>query len=300
MSKETTQTGPTSSAGRERCSQNATTHGGTSEKLIVPGERREDFEALLNDLLDEFSPATAHARGMVEDAAMARWFLWRKQRAYNAIETAIYTAEPDEAQWSAEAHQKLALGDRYKTAAERALKRALNNVQVLRKNEQDDRRLELQEQKHDILERREARLAKKEEVQAELATAKASECLRALDTKSWKTACNGFDRPTLIQKINVAVRQGVTVTTMSPSNAELLRELDRELYPPEQVCRQFDFPSGMPPEYHGFTDNEEYRRERNHTMDQQLSTDIWREIVEEEQELGTGHAVPGRDLDELP
>ena len=286
MSNETTQTGPTLFAGRERCSQNAATHGGTSEKLIVAGERREDFEALLNDLLDEFSPATAHARGMVEDAAMARWFLWRKLRAYNVIETALYAVEPDEANWSAEAHQKLALADRYKTAAERALKRAFNNVQVLRKNGQEDRR--------------ESRLGKKEEIEAQLAIAKASDSLRALDAKNWKTACNGFDRPTLLQKINVAVRQGVTVTTMSPSNAELIRELDRELYPPEQVCRQFDFPNGMPAEYYPFTANEEYRREKDHTIDQQLSIDIWREIAEEEQELGTGHAVPGRYLNELP
>jgi hypothetical protein len=286
MSNETTQTGPTSSAGKERCSQNATTHGGTSEKLIVAGERREDFEALLNDLLDEFSPATAHARGMVEDAAMARWYLWRKQRAYNAIETALYAAEPDEAKWSAEAHQKVVLADRYKTAAERALKRAFNNIQVLRKNGQEDRR--------------EARFGKKEELQAQLAAAEAADSLRALETKNWKTACNGFDRPTLIQKITVAVRYGATETIMSPSNAELMWELDRELYPPEQVCRQFHFPNGIPPEYYSFTDNDEYRREKGHTIDQQLSIDIWREIAEEEQELGTGHAVPGRDLDELP
>jgi len=285
MSKETAQTGPTSSAGKERCSQNATTHGGTSEKLIVVGERREDFEALLQDLLDEFSPATAHARGLVEDAALARWFLWRKLRAYNAIETALYAAEPDEATWSAEAHQKLALADRYKTAAERALKRALNNVQVLRKNGHDDRR--------------EARLGKKEELQAQLAIAQASDSLRALETRNWKMACNGFDCPTLLQKITVMVRKGVTTTIISPSNAQLIWELDRELYPTEKVCRQFDFPNGIPSEYYSFTAIEEYRREKDHTMDQQLSVDVWRAIAREEQELGTGHAIPGPGLHEL-
>jgi hypothetical protein len=285
MSKETMQTGPTSSAGKERCSQNATTHGGTSEKLIVAGERREDFEALLQDLLDEFSPATAHARGLVEDAAMARWFLWRKLRAYNAIETALYAAEPDEATWSAEGHQKLALADRYKTAAERALKRALNNIQVLRKNGQDDRR--------------EARLGRKEELQAQLAIAQASDSLRALETRNWKMACNGFDRPTLLQKITVMARKGVTTTIISPSNAQLIWELDRELYPTEKVCRQFDFPNGIPPEYYSFTASEEYRCEKDHTMDQQLSVEVWRAIAREEQELGTGHAIPGPGLHEL-
>jgi hypothetical protein len=300
MSKDTAKPGPTTLAGKERCSGNAITHGGTSEKLIIAGERREDFEALLNDMLEEFSPTTAHARGMAEDAALARWYVWRKQRAYNTIETALYAAEPDEAKWSEETHHRLALADRYKTAAERALKRALNNVQVLRKNVHDDRRLELQVQKHNILECREARLSKKQEVQAQLAVATASDALRALDTRNWKIACNGFDRPTLLQEITVTARNGVTATSMSPSNAELARELDRELYPAEQICRQFHFPDGIPPEYYSFTDNEEYRREKDHTIDQMLSCDIWCEIADEEEELGTGHAVLGRGMEVTP
>jgi hypothetical protein len=180
MQKLHYQTGPVTVAGKEISSRNATTHGGTSEKLIVAGERREDFDALLNDLLAEFSPATARARTLVEDTALARWFLWRKQRAYNAVESAIYEAVSDAAKWPPETHHRLALAERYRTAAERALKRALTNLDSLRKESlrEDDRReramrweaahqlncrrLELQEKRHEIAVKREARLARAE------------------------------------------------------------------------------------------------------------------------------------------
>jgi hypothetical protein len=48
--------------GQEISSRNATTHGGTSERLIVAGERQEDFDALLHNLLEEYSPETPDAR----------------------------------------------------------------------------------------------------------------------------------------------------------------------------------------------------------------------------------------------
>jgi hypothetical protein len=128
MAKLHPQTGPVTVEGKQISSHNAATYGGTSEKLIVAGERREDFDALLNDLLDEYSPATPQACHLIEDAALARWFLWRKQRAFNSVEAALYAAQPAPELWSAESYHQLALIDRYKTAAERALKRALQNL----------------------------------------------------------------------------------------------------------------------------------------------------------------------------
>jgi hypothetical protein len=180
MQKLHYQTGPVTVAGKEISSRNATTHGGTSEKLIVAGERREDFDALLEELLAEFAPATVHACGLVEDAAIARWLLWRKQRAYHAVESAIYEAEPDAAKWPLETHHRLALAERYRTASERALKRALTNLDSLRKESQREsdrrdrtmrweavhqlncRRLELQEKRLEIAVKREARLGRTE------------------------------------------------------------------------------------------------------------------------------------------
>ena len=78
------QTGPTSPAGKSHSSDNATTHGGTSQKLIVAGERQEDFTNLLSGLLAEFNPETPSARALVEDFAHAQWFVWRRIRAQNS------------------------------------------------------------------------------------------------------------------------------------------------------------------------------------------------------------------------
>jgi hypothetical protein len=262
------QTGPVTDTGKEISSRNALTHGGTSEKLIVPGERQEDFDALLNNLLEEYSPGTPDARNLVEDAALARWFLWRRQRAFNSVESALYAEQADPAAWSPEAFHKLALLDRYKTAAERSLKRVLQNLNGLQR-------------------------AKKQQVQSKLAIARATADLEQHDREQWQKACQGFDRPTLVQKIFVRVRRGETVTTYSPSNAELFRELERTVYPPEQAYRYFEFPNGIPPEYHSFTDREDYRNEKGHTIEQTGPIAAWIATATEEQKLATGHAVPG-------
>jgi hypothetical protein len=147
-----------SPSGRERSSSNATLHGGTSAKLIVPGEDPAAFEALLNGLLDDYRPDTLQSRLFVEQAAIAHWFLWRRDRAYSAIETAVYESEPDESKWTTEHFKKLALADRYKTQAERALKRALNNIEAWQKTSQHaanrERRNAQWQAEHAIRERR--------------------------------------------------------------------------------------------------------------------------------------------------
>jgi hypothetical protein len=238
MSKLHPQTGPVTVEGKQIASRNATTHGGTSEQLIVPGERREDFDALLNDLLDEHSPATPQARHLVEDVALARWLLWRKRRAANAVEANLYKAQPAPELWAAETYHQLALLDRYQTAAERSLQRALRNLQA-----------------HN----REVRRAPKEAAQAELAAVRAADLREDREESQWNAAYNGYDRPTP--------------------------------YPAEQVCRKYYFPQGIPSEYHSFTSREDYRREKHHTIEQTLAPADWRELVQAEQALGTGHAL---------
>ena len=88
-------------------------------------------------------------------------------------------------------------------------------------------------------------------------------------------------------------RNGETVTTYSPSNAELFRELKRTVYPPEQAYRYFEFPNGIPPEYYSFTEREDYRSEKGHTIEQIGPVAAWIADATKEQELGTGHPVPG-------
>jgi hypothetical protein len=281
MEKLHPQTGPVTAEGKQISSRNATTHGGTSEKLVVAGERRQDFDTLLNDLLEEYAPATAQLRLLVEDAALARWFVWRKQRVYNAAEAALYAAQPAQELWTAEAYHQLALVDRYKTAAERALKRSLQNLDA-------SRRLELREERHAVS-------YKRDEAKTRLAVAQVEDALEQREQVQWRAACNGFDCPTLVQNITVRVTRDGTLTDMRPSNDTMLRQLDRQSpFPPEDVYRKFVFPQGMPAEYYSFTDREDYRQEKGHIIEQSFSPGDWREIARREEELGTGHAVTRR------
>ena len=209
---------------------------------------------MLNDLLEEHSPETPEARNLVEDAALGRWFLWRRQRAYNSVETALYAAQPAPEQWSPDAYHKLALLDRYKTAAERSLQRVLQNIASLHR-------------------------AKKQEAQSKLAVARATVALDELEREQWKAACHRFDRPTVVQKILVSSKDGAAVTQISPSNAALLHETERAVHPPEQVCRYFDFVDGVPPEYHAFTGPEHHRGEKRYIVEHLIPVSAWHATV---------------------
>ena len=267
MAKLHSQTGPVTAAGKETSSRNATTHGGTSEKIIVAGECREDFDKLLNDLLEEHSPETPEARNLVEDAALGRWFLWRRQRAYNSVETALYAAQPAPEKWSPNDFHKLALLDRYKTAAERSLEHVLQNLASLHR-------------------------AKKQAAQSKLAVARATVALDELEREQWKAACHRFDRPTVVQGIVVSSKNGAAITRMSPSNAAILHETERAVHPPEQVCRYFDFVDGVPPEYYAFTGPEHHRGEKRHIVENLIPVSAWRATVAQEQKLASPHALP--------
>jgi hypothetical protein len=67
------QTGPTTTTGKLASSGNATIHNGCSERLIVEGERLEDFHALVASLVDHYQPTGAHELALVEDLAHGRW-----------------------------------------------------------------------------------------------------------------------------------------------------------------------------------------------------------------------------------
>jgi hypothetical protein len=124
------QTGPTSAAGKAVSSANATTHNGCSEKLIVEGERLEDFQELIASLVDHYQPTDSHEQSLVEDLAHGRWILWRRRRAFNNVEADIYAVQPNEAKWTEAEFKRIALADRYRTTAERSFNRALKNVET--------------------------------------------------------------------------------------------------------------------------------------------------------------------------
>jgi hypothetical protein len=92
--------------------------GRTHENLFGGGEKPEEFYALLKSFIEDYTPASTQARALVEDAAIARWHRWRRQRVVNLQEAALFTHQPDPAQWLAGAFRNLEVLQRYKNAAE--------------------------------------------------------------------------------------------------------------------------------------------------------------------------------------
>jgi hypothetical protein len=132
--------GPATPEGKRRSSQNAFSHGLLSDCVVLPGESREGFEALLDQHLDRFGPVDGIEFGMVEEMASA---YWRMRRAW-AIENSLFrdgvVAQPDGANLAGIAASfrqlagspELALLHRYETRLHMMYQRALHNVILLR------------------------------------------------------------------------------------------------------------------------------------------------------------------------
>jgi hypothetical protein len=115
-------TGPRTPEGKAISCANSLKHGLASGRLIIPGEDREDFEALLNDLVAEHTPATPTEEMLVQQMAQSWWLMHRAIRIQNQafLET-----------WCD--MKKLALFLRYQTTYERAFYRAFNSLKKLQK-----------------------------------------------------------------------------------------------------------------------------------------------------------------------
>jgi hypothetical protein len=70
-------------------SGNALDHGCCSKKLILPGERQEDFDQLLQSWLDEYQPENDNFLRLIVYAAEREWYLRRNTLRYNEIEQCL-------------------------------------------------------------------------------------------------------------------------------------------------------------------------------------------------------------------
>ena len=70
-------TGPKTTSGKSLSLKNALRHGLTAEKIIVPGETAEEFEALRAELYREHCPETVSERELVDVIATLQWRLRR-------------------------------------------------------------------------------------------------------------------------------------------------------------------------------------------------------------------------------
>ncbi len=114
-------TGPRTPAGLARASQNARTHGLsslTSVFVLLPGEDPKEWIQLVDDLNNEFQPASRTERILVTDMAQSHWLT---QRAVN-----LQTSHIDDP-------KALALYLRYQTTHHRAYYRALKQLTAMQK-----------------------------------------------------------------------------------------------------------------------------------------------------------------------
>jgi hypothetical protein len=282
-------------------SDNATTHGGTSLKLIVAGEHQEDFTALLQGLLAEYSPETPSARLLIDDFAHAQWFLWRRIRAQNSSEHALYQAQPDPALWTDAAFHTLTTMERYRTTAERAFQRALRNLEHLQYAQLSQSSRELRQQNFETrltLDRERVALQKERHSLAVARDTRQIEAAEAVTAgkqeADYEQACGDFEVPTIIQNICVRKSPRGAVTEFDPSNKVIRADLlsDEYQFPLESVCREYTFPNGIPKEYWWDEQCESHARTIQHTLTQTVNRDTWLRMADREKQNADGHAVP--------
>lgn len=116
-------TGPRTSAGKMASSRNSLKHGLAAPQLIIPGEDRTAFDALLADLLDEHQPANISEELLVHQIAQSWWLTQRALRFQNEC----FTAEGVD-------QKRLSLFLRYQTTHERAFHKALSALTRLKKD----------------------------------------------------------------------------------------------------------------------------------------------------------------------
>jgi len=117
-------TGPTSTAGKEKSSQNRTTHGLSGAFRLLGWEDAEQFKELVTSLYGEHKPTTDSEYRLVD--SMTQHF-WLMQRALTLQDQLLMQPELD--------HKTFSLYLRYQTTNERAYYRAKRELAAQRKEQ---------------------------------------------------------------------------------------------------------------------------------------------------------------------
>jgi ribosomal silencing factor RsfS len=72
-------TGPKTPEGKAACSMNALRHGLRARSVMLPGENRDEFNQLCNDLESEWHPQSRTEQFYVEQMAVSQWKLVRME-----------------------------------------------------------------------------------------------------------------------------------------------------------------------------------------------------------------------------
>ena len=125
--------GPTTEAGKENCKMNALRHGLTSKQVVLPHESQEEFEELLAAHRKEYAPASLTEQDLLHELVIAKWRLARARRVESEYFVQVFESESSDAALAGliasedgKGFQKI---QRYVTAADRAWRRALKDLQ---------------------------------------------------------------------------------------------------------------------------------------------------------------------------
>ena len=278
-------TGPTSPEGKEISSRNALRHGCCSNRLILADESEQEWRDLLQGWLDDYQPGTQTGRSLVAKAAEAEWFLLRMIRRHKEAEQRLTVEQPDIFLWTDEQHKLLERFLRYRTTAERSFTRALNNLERLRKSR-------IQEAD------REERMAQRIQTAEAAAAAKPAKAKPEPEPEQPQRVFCGQNSKekqrkihVLEQWVEVAQEDGRTVTTLLPSNEELMKRGKEMDPPPEYVYRRFHFLGSIPEEYYWTTSNPALGESGGAGV-QRMTPETWVEVIEREKQRGDGHIGP--------
>jgi len=78
-------TGPRTTAGKQRSSQNAISHGLTAQSVVVPAEEEAQYQQLCSKFFEEYKPVTATEAALVQQLADASWRLNRVPQLEDAV-----------------------------------------------------------------------------------------------------------------------------------------------------------------------------------------------------------------------
>ena len=122
-------TGPTTEEGKNNSCLNRLSHGFASSVRFIKGEDREEFKALMTDLIDEHQPATPTEQILLERMAHNQWLGLRAIR--------IQGDELARMRFFNDVQHNLALLIRYQTTADRAFYKAYNELLKAQKQRRD-------------------------------------------------------------------------------------------------------------------------------------------------------------------
>jgi hypothetical protein len=119
-------TGPRTPEGKAAARFNSVAHGLASTTIVLPHERQEEYDAVLQSFIDGHKPATENERLLVERLAQAHW---RLQRCYSVerafLENRIAAAQEDSPDIDPDAAMAQMFVDKAEVARMRLLMRYL-------------------------------------------------------------------------------------------------------------------------------------------------------------------------------